>query len=309
MEMTKDKRFEILGILIITVSLLVLLSFFGHDPNEDPGISPNVKVENPMGILGVWISYLLIKLGFGYSSFILPVLTGIWGIWFFMHKDFQSIGRPSLYILAATCLASINLGYLQIMYFGLDSVSFVYSGMTGGVIAILFYDFLGGIGSFLLIAALWLILFRSYFNLSFYKPLKKIFSSIEKKREQRQLISDDIQAEKEKKEHTQNLLNKIEDQRKADLLTDQPLQDSVSELSQPKEFKIDNDIDPAEIEKSKIERDSSKNDESKIDEFAVCIEIYEPVCGCDGVTYPNLCYASSIGGVTSFIDGACGKPN
>ena len=41
MKMTKDKRFEILGILIITVSLLVLLSFFGHDPNEDPGISPN----------------------------------------------------------------------------------------------------------------------------------------------------------------------------------------------------------------------------------------------------------------------------
>ena len=69
MAITKEKRLEILGILIITVSLLVLLSFFGYNPNEDPGISPNVKVENPMGILGVWISYLFIKLGFGYSSF------------------------------------------------------------------------------------------------------------------------------------------------------------------------------------------------------------------------------------------------
>ena len=173
MKMTKDKRFEILGILIITVSLLVLLSFFGHDPNEDPGISPNVKVENPMGILGVWISYLLIKLGFGYSSFILPVLTGIWGIWFFMHKDFQSIGRPSIFILATTVLTSITLGYLQIVYFGLDSLSFTFSGMTGGVIAILFHDFVGGIGSFLIIAALWLVLIRSYFNLSFYTPFKK----------------------------------------------------------------------------------------------------------------------------------------
>ena len=217
MKMTKDKRFEILGILIITVSLLVLLSFFGHDPNEDPGISPNVKVENPMGILGVWISYLIIKLGFGYSSFVLPFLTGIWGIWFFMHKDFHSIGRPSIFILASTALTSITAGYLQIVYYGLDSLSFTFSGMTGGVIAILFYDFVGGIGSFLLIAALWLVLIRSYFNLSFYTPFKKMYSSFEKNRKEKQLISDDIQAENEKKKHTQNLLNKIDEQRSKDL--------------------------------------------------------------------------------------------
>ena len=217
MKMTKDKRFEILGILIITVSLLVLLSFFGHDPNEDPGISPNVKVENPMGILGVWISYLIIKLGFGYSSFVLPFLTGIWGIWFFMHKDFQSIGRPSIFILASTALTSITTGYLQIVYYGLDSLSFTFSGMTGGVIAILFYDFVGGIGSFLLIAALWLVIIRSYFNLSFYTPFKKMYSSFEKNRKEKQLISDDIQAENEKKKHTQNLLNKIDEQRSKDL--------------------------------------------------------------------------------------------
>ena len=43
-------------------------------------------------------------------------------------------------------------------------------------------------------------------------------------------------------------------------------------------------------------------DESKIDELGLCIEIYQPVCGCDGVTYPNICYASTFGGVTSFID-------
>ena len=266
MAIIKEKRLELLGMMIVTVSLLSLLSFFGHDPNEDPGISPNVKVENPMGILGVWISYLFIKLGFGYSSFILPILSGVWGVWFFMHKDFKFLGKTSVYLLASTLLMSISLGFIQIVYLGLDNLSFAYSGMTGGVIAILFYDFLGAYGSFILIAMFWLVLIRSYFNLSFYKPLKKIFSSIEKRREQRQLNFDDIQAEKEKKEHTQNLLNKIEDQRKADLLTDQPLQGSVSELSQQKEFKIDNDIDPAEIEKSKIERDSSKIDESLPDD-------------------------------------------
>ena len=45
-------------------------------------------------------------------------------------------------------------------------------------------------------------------------------------------------------------------------------------------------------------------DESKIDLNAVCIEIYDPVCGCDDKTYPNSCYAESAG-ITSFTNGEC----
>ena len=50
-------------------------------------------------------------------------------------------------------------------------------------------------------------------------------------------------------------------------------------------------------------------DETKIDGLVLCIEVYEPVCGCNGITYPNVCYASSVGGVTSFISGPCVKPD
>jgi hypothetical protein len=46
-------------------------------------------------------------------------------------------------------------------------------------------------------------------------------------------------------------------------------------------------------------------DESIIDELSVCIEIYQPVCGCDGITYPNSCYAANFNGITSYTDGAC----
>ena len=46
-------------------------------------------------------------------------------------------------------------------------------------------------------------------------------------------------------------------------------------------------------------------DESIIEEFGVCIEIYQPVCGCDGITYPNSCYAANFNGITSYTDGAC----
>ena len=45
-------------------------------------------------------------------------------------------------------------------------------------------------------------------------------------------------------------------------------------------------------------------DEDKIDEEAVCIEIYQPVCGCNAKTYSNTCYAKRAG-LISWKDGEC----
>ena len=45
-------------------------------------------------------------------------------------------------------------------------------------------------------------------------------------------------------------------------------------------------------------------DKSKISN-TVCIEIYDPVCGCNGITYPNSCYAITFNGIKSFTKGAC----
>ena len=46
-------------------------------------------------------------------------------------------------------------------------------------------------------------------------------------------------------------------------------------------------------------------DESLIDSSRSCIEIYKPVCGCDGITYPNSCYATTFSGIISFTEGEC----
>lgn len=45
-------------------------------------------------------------------------------------------------------------------------------------------------------------------------------------------------------------------------------------------------------------------DSTLINDSIVCIEVYDPACGCDGVTYPNSCHAYEAG-LTSYIEGNC----
>ena len=264
----KEKRLEILGILAVAVSLLVFISLLGYSPNEDPGISPNVRVENPMGILGVWLAYFFIKLTFGYSSFILPLLAISWGIWFFTHKEFEAISRLSGYLMGVVVLSSISLGAAQIFRYGFDDTTFRFSGLIGGLISLFIYDFIGGIGIVIVLLALWLVLARGYFGFSYYEPIKIFLDRIQKKKDERNLVTDQQSIEDEKRRHTQSLISKIDEQRQRDEELDAPI-DSDSKEEEAGLLETVDEVDSAQEDSAedfeKISIDSGESPEEMVE--------------------------------------------
>ena len=210
----KERRLEILGILCMATSFLALISMVGYNPYEDPGISPNVMVENPMGILGVFIAYFFIKFSFGYSSFLLPVLGSVWGWWFFSKREASILSRISGYLLGAILLISVTLGLFEIGMYSSSGIEFNYSGLIGGNLANFLVSFFGMIGSSIIVLTSWLLLIRGYFSWSFYGPFDSLTNFIKKKQEDRKLVSVEQESEKEKRRHTKDLIRKIEEKQK-----------------------------------------------------------------------------------------------
>ena len=89
--MENERRLEILGILTIALSVFISVSLIGYNTSEEPSISSNVQVTNPMGILGIFTSHLFIKLGFGFSTIVIPLLGFAWGWFLFSKKELTEI--------------------------------------------------------------------------------------------------------------------------------------------------------------------------------------------------------------------------
>lgn len=229
----KDRRIEITGILLLAISVFVLISMIGYSPYEEPQISPNVSIQNPMGILGVYVSHYLIKILFGYISLIIPILGIVWGWWLLGKKKAKELWRITSYVLLAVLLTSISLGLIAFIKSDNIAHSFLTAGMIGNVVAELFIDFLGKIGASVLVLAFWLVLIRSYFSWNYYDIYKSLFGNrISSWRGDRKIA-------KEKRQHTEKLKSKIDQRIKSEeqVPHDNTIQDSTS-TTETKKLKV-----------------------------------------------------------------------
>ena len=215
--MQEERRLEILGILIIALSVFVLVSIGGYNPSEEPSISPNVQVTNPMGILGIFTAHFFIKLGFGFSSIIIPLLGLVWGWFLFAKKELAEIIRGTYYGLGSMLLISVSVGVLSIQLASEDTVGYyLASGLIGGETAQLFLDMLSIWGTSLFLIAGFLMIIRGYFNLDYYGPFVNAKEKWDTWRTEKANQKEQQEKDDAKRLHTQDLKSKIDSQKERD---------------------------------------------------------------------------------------------
>ena len=90
---SRQRKREILGLILLVVSALVLLAVASYDPLDDrlarrfsldalldPG---DDRALNALGLTGAWLARLLVPGFLGYCSLFIPIVAGAWGwVWF-----------------------------------------------------------------------------------------------------------------------------------------------------------------------------------------------------------------------------------
>ena len=219
--MQEERRLEIFGILSIALSVFVLVSLSGYHRAEEPYLvfltgEDRVDIVNPMGPLGLLTAYLFIKLGFGYSSIIIPLLGLVWGWFLFAKKELADVIRGTIYGLGTMALLSVTIGVISIQLPMEEPVSWNFSGKIGGVLAKSALDWLSIWGTSLFLIAGFLMLLRGYFNLDYYGPFVNAKEKWDSWRSQKKAEKEQFEKEEAKRLHTQDLKAKIDSQKERD---------------------------------------------------------------------------------------------
>ena len=263
------KRIQIIGWLLGFCSLLILGSMIGYDPSEEPSLVSS-SINNPFNIVGVYIGYYFVKLGFGYAAYIIP-LIGLTTSFYLISNFSFLISRLISYQFALLFHSSITLGLVQNYNSFPSQISYEYSGLLGGLALSLSHDWIGLIGTMSLIGVLWILLFVGFFNLDLYKIFQLTISFIQTKisslskinlqayfksedkhleKEVKKIIDDESFLEEVIKEEAKDSIpiNKSEEIIEKELLADKEIHDLESGMETVSELSIEKGIIEKEVD-------------------------------------------------------------
>jgi len=184
--MTDKIRIQIIGWLLLTLSLLFFGSMISYNFSEEPSLVAK-NISNPFNIIGVFIGFYLMKLGFGYAALLLPL--SLFSIAYYLITNFSiNIVKLLKYQIIFLIITSLLLGLIEnfetIIVLG-EISNYSYSGLLGGLTLGLIYDWTGKFGTILILFSALIISTISFFKIDLYsylklapKYFKKIISNI-----------------------------------------------------------------------------------------------------------------------------------
>ena len=275
----KDKlKIQIIGWLLLAVSMLVAGSMIGYDLTEEPSLVAQ-KINNPFNILGVYIGFYLMKLGFGYAALLFPVILVTVSYYLISNFSFNLL-KLLKFQVCLLVLLSVTLSFFN----NLSSLSelkliedYGLSGLLGGLLLGLIFDWTGFFGSILILFSSYVLIIVMFFEIDLFKKLKSLpknlegliptinfdfkklipeFNKKEEKKEKVKIIEDDSFLESINSEENPDPV--IEEIKEEALTESQPdeVQDEINTESQNNDSDIDNELDSITIEKAVIEKEA-----------------------------------------------------
>ena len=104
----KNRSIELIGLFLISIALLLAISFFSYSPNDPTLIHGTelVDINNLLGIYGGLIADFLLQ-SFGLAAFLFLITITIWGISLIIKKKIEKIQFKFFYLilyLIFTCI-------------------------------------------------------------------------------------------------------------------------------------------------------------------------------------------------------------
>lgn len=157
-----SRRIEVFAILLMALSVLTFLSLVTYNPLEEPTISEQVALSNIMGIVGVYLAHYLVKFTLGYAAVVFPIIGMVWGIGLLLKRPHKPMWRIAWYGLLLALLSAIASGLPEAPRVFDGRGDFTAAGMVGGIGAKVLHDFLGMLGSVVVVAAGYFLVISGY---------------------------------------------------------------------------------------------------------------------------------------------------
>ena len=282
--MKNKLKIQIIGWLLLIVSMLLAGSMIVYDLTEEPSLVAQ-KINNPFNILGVYIGFYLMKLGFGYAALLFPVILATVSYYLISNFSFNLL-KLLKFQLCLLVLLSITLSFFN----NLSSLSelkliedYGLSGLLGGLLLGLIFDWTGFFGSILILFSSYVFIIVTFFEIDLFKKLmnlpknlegliptinfdfKKLipdFTKKEEKKEKVKIIEDDSFLESiNSEESLDSVIEEIKEEALTESQPDDEVQDEINTESQNNDSDIDNELDSITIEKAVIEKEAEIDEE------------------------------------------------